>query len=375
MRAVAVVPVKRELRLVEEPEPRISRPTEARLQLLDVGVCGTDREICGFQYGTPPPGAEHLVLGHESLAQVLEAGPEVRGLRPGDLVVPMVRRPCPHDHCTACRAGRQDFCFTGDFRERGINGAHGFMTERIVEEERYLVPVPRALREVAVLVEPLTIAEKGLAQLWLMQERLPWGCPHKPGKNHGHCRRALVLGAGPVGLLGALALRASDFETIVYSREAAPNPRADLAAAFGALYASSEEVPPEKLTARFGPIDVVYEAAGASRVAFDVMQALGPNSAFIFTGVPGRKAPVEVDTDRLMRDLVLKNQIVFGTVNAGRDAFEAAIRDLGGFVERWPAAVRALLSGRHPVEAHRELLLGRPGGIKHMIAFGEARAA
>ena len=120
-----------------------------------------------------------------------------------------------------------------------------------------------------------------------------------------------------------------------------------------------------------GAIDVVYEAAGASKVAFDVMGEMGANSVFIFTGVPGRKAPVPVDTDRLMRKLVLENQIVYGTVNAGRDAFEAAVADVGEFLKRWPDATRALISGRHPVEKARDLLLGHPGGIKHVLSFAE----
>lgn len=371
MKAVAVFPGQREVRVIEQAEPRLASPTQARMRVLDVGVCGTDREICAFEYGTPPAGAPHLVIGHESLARVEEIGPGVTRVRPGDLVVTMVRRPCPHDHCGACPQGRQDFCFTGDFEERGIKGRHGFMTEQIVEDEQYLVPVPGELREVGVLVEPLTIAEKALIQLWDVQERLPWGCPHRPGKNHGHCRRALVLGAGPVGLLGAMALRARDFETIVYAREKTPNPKAQVAARIGASYVSSEDVPPDQLEERFGAIDVVYEAAGASKVAFEVMGEMGANSVFIFTGVPGRKAPVPVDTDLLMRNLVLKNQIVYGTVNAGRDAFEAAVADVGEFLKRWPEATRSLISGRHPVEKARELLLGRTGGIKHVLQFAE----
>jgi len=372
VKAIAVYPKIKEVSLIDADAPQLQSPTQVRLQMLDVGVCGTDREICAFQYGTPPAGSDHLIIGHESLARVVEVGPEVRTRRSGDLVVPMVRRPCHHAHCTACRRDRQDFCFTGDFRERGINGAHGFMTELVVEEERYLNPVPEELREVAILVEPLTIAEKALIQLWHLQERLPWECPHRPGKDHGHCRRALVLGAGPVGLLGAMALRARDFETIVYAREAAPNEKSAVVEAIGATYVSSKDVPPAEIAARFGSIDVVYEAAGASQVAFETMQALGANSIFVFTGVPGRKGPVEIDTDLLMRNLVLRNQLILGTVNAGRDAFEAAIRDVGEFGRRWPQALRALISGRHAPEEYRELLLGRPTGIKHVIAFGEA---
>jgi threonine dehydrogenase-like Zn-dependent dehydrogenase len=369
MKAVAVRREQREVALLDLAPPRIEKPSEVRLRVLDVGVCGTDREICAFDYGTPPEGSDHLVIGHECLAEVAEVGSGVRRVGRSDLVVPMVRRPCPHASCVACRAERQDFCFTGDFREHGIHRAHGYMTEQVVVDERWLVPVPPALRPVGVLVEPLTIAEKALLQLWQVQERLPWGCPHRPGKDHGHCRTAVVLGAGPVGLLGAMALAASDFHTVLYSRERAPNPKAELAARIGVEYVSADDATPADLAKRLGTIDVVYEAAGASLVAFQMMQVLGPNSVFVFTGVPGRKAPVELEADVLMRNLVLRNQIVFGTVNAGRDAFEAAVRDLGVFIRRWPGAVESLVTGRFPVERHRELLLGPPSGIKNVIRF------
>jgi len=372
MKAIAVIPSERALRLLDVEPPRLARPTDVRVEILDVGVCGTDREIAAFAYGTPPPAASHLILGHESLGRVVEVGREVGRVRVGDLVVPMVRRPCDHDDCTACRAGRQDFCFTGGFRERGIKELHGFMTEQIVDDQQWMNVVPAALCDVGVLVEPLTIAEKALIQLWLLQERLPWGCPHAPGKAHGHCRRAVVLGGGPVGLLGAMALRARDFETVVYSRDEAGTPKARLAEAIGARYVSSREVAAGALDRHVGPIDVVYEASGASHVAFELMRALGPNGVFIFTGVPGRKETLEIDTASLMRALVLKNQVVFGTVNAGRDAFEAAIRDLGHFVARWPDAVRALVTGRHPPEDCQQLLGGEATGIKRVIAFARS---
>ncbi len=151
MKAVAVFPGKRQVQLIEQEPPRLAAPTAVRLRMLEVGVCGTDREICAFQYGTPPAGSEHLVIGHESLGQVVEVGPAVTRLARGDLVVTMVRRPCAHAECVACRAGRQDFCFTGDFSERGIKNLHGFMTETVVDEERYMHLVPAALGEVAVL--------------------------------------------------------------------------------------------------------------------------------------------------------------------------------------------------------------------------------
>jgi threonine dehydrogenase-like Zn-dependent dehydrogenase len=367
MKAIAVYPEQRQVKLIEAEAPTLSGDRQVRLRMLEAGVCGTDKEICSFQYGTAPQGSPHLILGHESLGEVVEVGSAVSTLRVGDLVVPSVRRPCPHASCVACRQGRQDFCYTGDFLERGIKGAHGFMAELVVEEERYLTPIPAALREVGVLVEPLTIAEKALAQVLWVQQRLPWGMPGAPGQPPGSGHRALVLGAGPVGLLGAMVLTAAGFQTFVYSRESKPNLKADLVESFGAQYLSSESVPVRALAERVGSIDVVYEAVGASQLAFEVMRVLGPNGVFVFTGVPGRKAPVPVDTDALMRSLVLKNQVALGTVNAGKDAFDAAIRDLGLFMKRWPEGVRALITRRAGMEEYPELLQGKAAGIKNTL--------
>jgi len=367
MKAIAVTPQTKELEIINQPEPHIASPTEVKLRMLEAGVCGTDREICSFEYGTPPPGSRQLVIGHESLGEVAEVGSKVTRVKVGDLVVPMVRRPCPHEYCVACRAGRQDFCFTGDFTERGIKEQHGFMAQFVVDDQKYMNPVPRELRDVAVLVEPLTIAEKGLTQVWQVQQRLPWSCPATPGKAVANCHRALVLGAGPVGLLGAMALVNYDFDTYVYSREPAPNAKSILLESIGAKYISSATLSPAMLPDRIGNIDLVYEATGASSLSFEMLKYLGTNGIFIFTGVPGRKGPIEVDTDLMMRNLVLKNQVIFGTVNAGRDTFENSIRDVGTFVQRWPGAVRSLITGRFSMEDFRDLLQGRSQGIKNVI--------
>jgi threonine dehydrogenase-like Zn-dependent dehydrogenase len=369
MRAVAVTPARKAIELIEHPRPVLETATQVLLRVLEVGVCGTDREICAFDYGTPPPGSGHLVIGHESLTEVVEVGPDVTAVEPGDLVVPTVRRPCPHAHCFPCRNGRPDFCRTGDIRERGIKEAHGFMTELVVEEQAYLNAVPRELREVAALVEPLTIAEKSLLQLFDLQERLPWGCPHAETQGRGHCHRALVLGAGPVGLLGAMALLVRGFETFVFARDVATSAKGEMARRFGARYVSAGDVPLDALRDRFGAFDVIYEAAGSSRLAFDSLSALGPNGVAILTGVPGLRGRSEVDTDRVMRNLVLQNQIILGTVNAGRDGFGAAVSDLAEFKRRWPAVLPGLITGRHPIESYRDLLLGPPSGIKNLISF------
>jgi threonine dehydrogenase-like Zn-dependent dehydrogenase len=370
MRAVAVFPEERAVRVVDHPEPHLERDTDVLLEVLDVGICGTDREIARFEYGGLPPRSPYLVVGHESLARVVEAGRGVTRVKPGDLVVTMVRRPCPHPGCRACSRGRPDFCFTGDFTERGIKGRHGFMTERVVDDQRFVLVVPPHLRDVGVLVEPLTIAEKALIQVWDVQERLPWTAAGTPAGS-GHGENAVVLGAGPVGLLGAMALLVRGFETWVYSLEPPDGPSARWAEAVGARYVSSASTSLPDLVGRVGNVDLVYEATGAAAVAFQALEVLGVNGVFVFTGVPGRRGPIEISASLIMRDLVLENQLVFGTVNAGADAYGAAVDDLARFHARWPQQLRALIAHRHPPETAPALLLGPASGLKHVVSFAE----
>jgi threonine dehydrogenase-like Zn-dependent dehydrogenase len=365
MKAVTLYPEERRVAVADHDPPRLETATAVRVEMLEVGVCGTDAELCTFQYGEPPAGEHALVLGHEALGRVVEIGAGVTTLAVGDLVAPMVRRPCPHARCAACRSGNQDFCETGDYTERGIKGADGFLAEQVVEEERYLVPVPEALREVGVLTEPLTIAEKALRQYADVQRRLPWG-GYKTDDDHLTDRRAVVLGAGPVGILGCMLLRLRGVSTVVYSRGRKPNPKATLVEAVGAEYVSSEEEPFEALAERLGGVDLVYEAAGASQLAFDVLPHLTANAVFIFTGVPGRKQQIEVAGGTIMKNVVLQNQVVVGTVNASRADFERAVADLAQFLDRWPDPTRSIITGRFPMASFCDQA-GEKGGIKRVI--------
>ena len=374
MKAVAVFPESHQVTLIEQEVPRLTQPDQVMLRLLDVGICGTDKEICSFEYGTPPPGDDHLVIGHESLAEVVEVGPAVERFEVGDLVVPSVRRPCPHPGCRACRSGSQDYCYTGEFTERGIKEAHGYMTEYVVDSERYMNVVPPDLREIAVLAEPLTIAEKALGQIfWMMQRRPPWLDPQTPSHERGAGLSALVLGIGPVGVLGAMTLAMAGFTTYVYSRELPPNPRVDLVSAIGATYVSAETVTFPDLAAQIGNIDLIYEAVGHSHFALRALRVLGTNGIFVLTGVPGLQDFVQSDPAHLMRTMVLNNQMLLGTVNAGPEAFASALRDLDAFRRRWPAVVRTLIAGRYPPEQAPDLIQDRPAGIKTVIAFDPPR--
>ncbi|PTL77033.1 glucose 1-dehydrogenase [Vitiosangium sp. GDMCC 1.1324] len=360
MKAVAVFPKGREVKVIDVPEPRLRSPTQVRVRTLEVGVCGTDKEVVEGRHGKPPEGEEHLILGHECLGEVVEVGEQVKGLEPGDLVVPRVRRPCPSRECRACRAGAPDFCVTGEYTERGIQGAHGFAAELFVEDASYLHPVPRELREVAVLTEPLTIAEKALREVERVQARMPWR--RQPG-------RAVVLGAGPVGLLGAMVLMRAGYQTTVYSRSPKPNPKAEMAESLGAPYISAKQHPVEKLVEERGRADVVYEAAGVASAAFEVVKALAPNGVFVFTGVT-ESEKAQLDEGLLMKQMVLENQVLLGTVNAAAADFEIALEDLGHFRSKWPGRVERLISARHQPEDYAEVVRGEKGtDIKDIIVF------
>jgi len=213
-----------------------------------------------------------------------------------------------------------------------------------------------------VLTEPLTVAAKAAEQVHAIQERLPW--EHARSRMH-----TLALGAGPVGLMGAMSMVLNQFQTAVYSLEPAKSDRAELTRSFGATYVSGQDVPLDKLRDTIGPVDIVYEAVGSSRVAFAALKALGPNGIFIFTGVPALGAPGQLDTDSLMRNIVLNNQVLFGTVNASREAYELALRELEQGMFLFPESVTALITGRHSIEEAPALITGS-GGIKQVIRLG-----
>ncbi|NVB83526.1 MAG: glucose 1-dehydrogenase [Kofleriaceae bacterium] len=359
MRALAMFPSERELRIVEMRAPTTVGPTEVMVRIREVGVCGTDREILELKHGAPPQGSERLVLGHEAFGEVVAIGPDVKSLHVGDLVALTVRRPCNVPTCAACRAGRQDFCTTGAFRECGILGADGFMTELVVEDEHYVVPVPKALEEVGVLVEPLSVASKAGEELDAILRRYPW----EPTR-----MRALVLGAGPIGLLAAMMLVAREVDVVMYSLEPADSERARMVESFGGTYVSARDVQLDELPRRIGKTDLIFEAVGHSGVAFGSLAALAPNGICIFSGLPAGAGPTEVQLDGIMRNLVLQNQVVLGTVNAGRRAFAAAVRQLEQFETLFPEPLNGLITERVTLEQAPELLR-HPRGIKQVVTF------
>ncbi|TMB67336.1 MAG: hypothetical protein E6J43_08745 [Chloroflexi bacterium] len=355
MKAVIVTPGRpRSGRLAEVPQP-VPKPGEVLVRMREVGIDGTDAEILDGQYGEAPPGDGYLIIGHESLGRVETVTGGVEDLVPGDWVVAIVRRPDPVP-CPNCAVGEWDMCLNGLYSERGIKGLHGFLAEYYVEQPRYLVKLPDELTSVGVLLEPLTIAEKALDQIERIQSRLVW----QPD-------RAVVLGAGPVGLLAALALRLRELEVYVYDR-AEPGLKSELVEAMGAHYIWAEKRRLDhKLADEIGPIDVIFEATGYSPLAFDAMDTVAPNGIVCLSGVSGGGRTVQVSADHLNLELVLGNRVVFGTVNANRRHFEAGVQHLSEIEARWPGLLSRIITTRLPMNRFAEALQRQPGNVKAVV--------
>lgn len=357
MKAVAVVPGNRESLHVRDdaPDPQ-PKEGEALVRVVAAGVCATDVEIHEGLYGQAPPGSPFLILGHENLG-VVESSPAASGLSSGDLVVSTVRRPCP-EACRACVSDQNDMCLTGNFRERGIKGIHGFMSERYAESPHYLVRLPASLRAVAVLMEPTSVVEKGIEQAFRIQQRLTW----EP-------RKAVVLGAGPVGLLAALVLRLRGLEVHVAALEPEGSPKARLVEQIGMRYVSTASTPIDALPSRIGRIDLVFEATGATPVVFPAMRILGPNGVCILSSVTGGERKMEVDVATWNREVVLGNRLAFGTVNAARRHFEEGVRDLEHAEARFPGWLGNLITRRIPFTEAPKALTRTPSDIKIVLEF------
>jgi glucose 1-dehydrogenase len=348
MKAIAVYPGKpNTVHLAELPKPAVDEVPNGRgvlVRVLRVGVDGTDREINAAEYGAAPDGYDFLVIGHESFGQVEAVGPNVTELRPGDYVVATVRRP---GHSLYDQIGTYDMTTDDTYFERGINLRHGYLTEYYVDDPEYLVKIPQGLAEVAVLLEPTTVVEKGIAQAYEIQRRLRVWRP----------RRAAVLGAGTIGLLATLALRLRGLEVTTFALDRKPYLNADLVEAVGARYVSTREMPLLQGAQEHGPFDLIFEATGYSPIVFEGMQALGKNGVLVLASVTGGDRTIEVPADRINLEFVLGNKVMVGTVNANREYFELGVRDMAQAEAEYPGWLGRLLT--HPVrglENYAELL-------------------
>ena len=366
MKAVAVFPNGGNSRssLIEIDKPTLDEagPRDVLVRVLAVGVDGTDKEILAGEYGSPPPGFDYLITGHESFGVVEAVGPDVARVKPGDFVVATVRRPGTSVYDVI---GAQDFTLDNVYFERGINLRHGYLTEYYVEDEEYLTIVPPGLGTVGVLLEPCSVVQKGIAQAYEIQRRLKVWRP----------RRAAVLGAGTVGLLATLALRLRGLQVHTFATNPRPYVNADLIEEIGASYHAVGERPFAGSADEFGAYDIIFEATGYAPLAFEAMGELNKNGVLILSSVTGGKHTIEIDADKLNLEFVLGNKVMVGTVNASRENFETGVSDFARAELTWPGWLKKLLT--HPVpglERYEELISTLTGGQGVIKVYCEVSA-
>jgi threonine dehydrogenase-like Zn-dependent dehydrogenase len=350
MKAVAVRRDDRSPRVIEKPTPEPD-PGEVLVRTLRVGVDGTDHEVIEGVHGGFPQGEDHLVLGHEAVGVVEDANGT--GFAEGDLVVPTVRRP-PDGTNEYFDRGEPDYAPEGQYVERGIVGAHGFMAEFFTSPAEYLVAVPEALAEWGFLVEPISISEKAFDLADAARSAFDW-TPES----------AIVLGNGSLGLLTlAMLNRDERFERIYcLGRRDRPDATIDLIEDLGATYVDSRETPVDRLPDDHEGMDLVYEATGYARHAFQSIEALAPNGVAALLGVPDDWT-FEVEGGRLHREFVLHNKALVGSVNAGIGHFEAAVETLAAHPDSF---LEDLVTGVYGLEEQERAFADDDRSIKSAV--------
>jgi len=348
MRALTVRPgVKDSLSLEDIAEPDPGQGA-VLVQTLAVGLCGTDGEIVSGQYGTAPPGAQVLVLGHENLGRVLQAPPG-SGLSPGDLVVGIVRRPDPVP-CPACAHGEWDMCRNGRYTEHGIKELDGFARQRWRAGPDAVVRLDPALGDVGVLLEPTTI----VAKAWEQIDRIGGRAFYQP-------RVAVVTGAGPVGMLAALLGVQRGLEVHVYD-QVTDGPKPQLVADLGATY-HHDTLPASGIRP-----DVLVECTGVSSVVLDALASGAADAIICLTGVSSTGHSSMVDIGGLNREAVLGNHVVFGSVNANRRHYDAAATALAAADRSW---LGRLITRRVPLEQYARAFTHQAGDVKVVLDLAE----
>lgn len=345
------------LRVVQRPAPTLA-PDQVEVAVIRAGFCGTDREIIEGHIGRAPNGAVDLVLGHEVFGRVVARGADTREFDIGDLVAATARRGCG---CDACRAGEADFCSALQYQERGILGLDGYFAERFVEREAHLIRVPPEIAASGVLVEPLSVAEKAIRIATAVQRRMSSWRP----------RTAVVYGAGPIGLLATMALRARDIGVWTLDLRPAPNPASAIVGSCGATYHGTAGSNVDELRAALPSVDLIVECTGSSLAVADAMRLLGNNGVLVLQSVTGGSRQVSLPLDRINLEFVLGNKLMVGAVNSSIADFRAAIGDLQAFDRLWPGLAESLITHRiQGLDAASALPGAAAGAVKAVIEIG-----
>jgi glucose 1-dehydrogenase len=359
MFAVGLIRDKQGVYDFEIPKPEIKKPDEVLIKIKEVGLDGTDINLVHFNLQDLPDDRDRITIGHEGIGIVVEIGSGVESVHPGDIVAITVRRGC--NECSPCLHNTSDMCLTGRFKERGLHKLDGFLTEYVVEQEQYLAKVPPDLKKTAILIEPTSIIEKGIQELRTIQSRIPWTCVHPEHEylspQWGGCKIALVVGAGPLGLIAVALLRLAGVS--VFAADIVPEEhiKVSLLHRMGAGYLNARTMTPAELVDLGGTeeyLDIIFDASGAANTALELIKYMARSSVYIMTGIPRQEALLQIDAAQLVRQIVRNNQVLAGSVNSNRSHFETAIDDLPKIDTAFKGILEKLVTERIKLQDYRQ---------------------
>ncbi len=373
MLAIGMMQGKPGVHAFELPKPEITQPDEVLVRVKEVGVDGTDFNMVEHNLQDIAEGRSRIITGHEMVGVVEAIGSKVKSLAPGDTVIMTVRRGC--GLCQPCLHNQSDMCMTGLYTERGIHKRDGFFTEFVVDQEQYVIRVPADLARLAVFTEPLSIAEKGIEQIRAIQSRLPWACEHPDhtfqSPDWGKCKTALVVGAGPLGILASALLRLAEVDTYTIDIVPEDSPKAHLIKHMGANYIDSSDKTPKELVEHYcaaGNVDIIFEASGAADTAIELINCMRRSSIYVMTGIPRKELTMQLDAAQLVRQIVRYNQVIVGSVNSNRSHFEMALNDIPEINSRFGGMLEEMITDRFQMKDYQQVFsLTDPKHIKTVI--------
>ena len=350
-RALAYFPAEGAIRIIDMPVAPLEAD-EVLVRITRTAFSRRDRLLLETRNAILPDGDDFIVPGHIAVGRVVEVGTMVKDLEPGDLVVPTIRR-----DCTRCIDARSDLCPHPErYHDSGLKGAHGFARELMTTQSRYLVKIPDDLEELALLLTPLSIAEKAHHETVQLSRRYNFYCYHEL---EGTAPRALVTGMGPVGIMTAFLLSLYSYRLTLFCRRESDDIRSKIFEPLEIEYINSSRVPTQRLEKAGYSFRQIFETTGDPSYITRIMPFMAPNAIMVLMGAPekvAREELTEVEASYLFSRMVMGNQIMIGSIKAGRDAFDSAVKHLTELADLYREPLSALMTHTFPMNDYQQLL-------------------
>lgn len=350
-KALTYYPTDGGIRISDVPVPRMEAD-EVLVRITLVAFTRRDHLVLKGAGATLPEGSDFIIPGHIAVGKVIEKGELVKDLVPGDTVVPTIRRDCDR-----CIDARSDMCAHPDrYRDSGLSGAHGFARELAVIKARYLVPVPEELEDIAPLLTPLSVAEKAHTETVQVIRRFNFYCYHDAEET---IPRALVTGMGPLGMMLTYLLSLYNYRLTIFCRRESDDTRSRIFRDMDLEYINTSRVPLERLAKGGYAFRQLFETTGDPAYTLRTMPFMAPNAVMVLMGLPettGEDQTLNIPAADIFRRMVMGNQVLVGSIKAGRDAFDSAVKHLQEIEYLHGNSLREILSDRYPFDQYHKLL-------------------